>query len=149
MLINNETKNETMLTSIVGMERCDMVLQLAKLIRNAKTASKENSYSSVLLIDNSFSQELYNMVSIGDSGVADYRGITIINNVGYSPKEFIKYDHILIYHGLRVEPVLLMESDHIYVITNYEKNLKTCFHASCSHLADPLSRLCHTARQSR
>lgn len=124
-LINSTNKNETILTSIIGMERCDMVLQLAKLLRNAKTLAKKNEWNGVLILDNTYSQELYNMVAVGDttSGVADYRGITIVSGAGYTPKEFVKYNHVIIFHGLNINRSLLFNSDNIYFITNYEKNL--------------------------
>lgn len=122
-LYNYEEKTETIVASIIGMERCDMVIHLAKLLRNAKSLKVKNTYGNVLLIDNSVTQEIYNMVSIGDSGVADYRGITVMSNVGYTPEEFMKHDYVLVYHGLAIDKELIYASDYLYCITNYEKNL--------------------------
>lgn len=123
-LVNSSTNTEIFISSFVGIERCDMILQLAKLLRNAKAVLKENGYNNILVIDNTYSQELYNTVSIeGSTGVADYRGITIVSGAGYTPREFIKYDHVLIFHGINIDKDLLTCSDNVFVITNYEKNL--------------------------
>lgn len=126
-LYNNELNRETFITSFLGMERCDFIIYLAKLLRASKILVKKKTYNNVLVIDNSRDHELFNLVSLDDMNdeldVADYQGVTFIKNAIYAPTEFIKYDHVLVWHGMNVDKDIVEKSDFVYVITNYEKNM--------------------------
>lgn len=115
-IYNNTLQRNTVLVSFVGMERCDILLYVAKIL----TAEKKE----ILIIDNSCSKDLFLSVTHDpESSMTDYRGITIGKDIACSPELFINYEYVLIYHGFNVDDRMLGLSDKVYVFTNYERSM--------------------------
>lgn len=101
--------------SLCGVERGDFVYYVAALL--------SMSGKAVLVIDNSYSNDIYGSVSDFDAtSEKDYiikQNITYIKNVSYNSDVEEIYDYILIWHGMNVQESELMQSEEIYLMPDY------------------------------
>ena len=110
--------------SFCGYERGDIVYYIAAMLTK--------NGNSVLVIDNSYNNDLYGAATNFDDGFEkDYvikQNITYIKNVNYNTDTEEIYDFIIIWQGMNIKEEMLMQSEYVYLLCDYTpmslKNLK-------------------------
>ena len=103
-------ENRYHIASVVGMERADLVYFLAKLLEQYHD---NMGYRSVLLIDNSYSKDLFAIFNQHDLSQDYYKvnRITVQQDLDYSEEYFDKFTYVIFYHGFNADPEILKKSD--------------------------------------
>lgn len=99
--------------SFCGIERGEFVYYMAALL------SKEGK--AVLVVDNSFSNDIYDAVGDYDQK-QDFvvkQNITYVKNANYNRDNDGIYDFALIWHGMNIDEDELMQSDAVFLLPNY------------------------------
>lgn len=103
----------TQLISYVGLERCDFVYYLQKLLAGLN--------KNVLVIDNSESHDLIITIAkfTGDEVIQRKRTIFLKDREIAGPIEM--FDYIIVYHGLNPDADIIAKSDEIICCLTYDK----------------------------
>lgn len=119
IIVAEKVKEDVIHTiSVVGMERADFVYFLAKLLEQY---FDESGYRSVLLIDNSYTKDLFGIFNQhdADTDVFKRNRVTVVQDVCTSPEYFDKFSYVIMYHGFDVDQEFLSNSDLVIVQTDY------------------------------
>lgn len=109
--------NQFHIASFIGLERADIVYFLGKLLEQYHD---KEGYRSVLLIDNSYSKDLFTIFNQHDlSKYYKVNRITIRQDVDFSEEYFDKFSYVIFYHGLNVDSKILKKSDVVVMQTDY------------------------------
>lgn len=110
--------NQFHIASFIGLERADIVYFLGKLLEQYHD---KEGYRSVLLIDNSYSKDLFTIFNQHDLSKDYYKvnRITIRQDVDFSEEYFDKFSYVIFYHGLNVDSEILKKSDVVVMQTDY------------------------------
>ena len=100
------------------MERADLVYFLAKLLEQYHD---NMGYRSVLLIDNSYSKDLFAIFNQHDLSQDYYKvnRITVQQDLDYSEEYFDKFTYVIFYHGFNADPEILKKSDLVVLQSDY------------------------------
>ena len=111
-------ENRYHIASVVGMERADLVYFLAKLLEQYHD---NMGYRSVLLIDNSYSKDLFAIFNQHDLSQDYYKvnRITVQQDLDYSEEYFDKFTYVIFYHGFNADPEILKKSDLVVLQSDY------------------------------
>lgn len=111
-------ENRYHIASVVGMERADLVYFLAKLLEQYHD---NMGYRSVLLIDNSYSKDLFAIFNQHDLSQDYYKvnRITVQQDLDYSEEYFDKFTYVIFYHGFNADPEILKKSDLVVLQCDY------------------------------
>jgi len=102
--------------SIIGQEKCDIVFYLSEIYRYLNR--------HILVIDNSYSQDLYNAVAtVKNMDVIERGFVVYTHNVDYSKEAFSVYDYVFIYEGLNPVKVNVENSEHVFIFSDYSEAL--------------------------
>lgn len=103
----------TQIISYVGLERCDLVYYLQKLLAGLN--------KNVLVIDNSESHDLIITMAkfTGDEVVQRKRTIFLKDREISGPIDM--FDYIIVYHGLNPDSSIIAKSDEIICCLTYDK----------------------------
>ena len=103
----------TQLISYVGLERCDLVYYLQKLLAGLN--------KNVLVIDNSESHDLIITIAkfTGDEVIQRKRTIFLKDREIAGPIDM--FDYIIVYHGLNPDSDIIAKSDEIICCLTYDK----------------------------
>lgn len=102
--------------SICGIERGDFAYYTAALLAKAGKA--------VLVIDNSFTSDIFGAVSeqCEDNAIALRQNVSYMQNVKYDREYDDIYDYVIIWHGMHIAQEILAQSDMVYVLPDYTPN---------------------------
>lgn len=111
-------ENRYHIASVVGMERADLVYFLAKLLEQYHD---NMGYRSVLLIDNSYSKDLFAIFNQHDLSQDYYKvnRVTVQQDLDYSEEYFDKFTYVIFYHGFNADPEILKKSDLVVLQSDY------------------------------
>lgn len=111
-------ENRYHIASVVGMERADLVYFLAKLLEQYHD---NMGYRSVLLIDNSYSKDLFAIFNQHDLSQDYYKvnRVTVQQDLDYSEEYFDKFTYVIFYHGFNVDPEILKKSNLVVLQSDY------------------------------
>lgn len=105
-------ERETILISFIGMERCDIVYYVARILNAAD--------KNVLIVDNTINHGIFNSLRKPEGEeMARVGNISAICNKKFSEFFFNCYDYVLIYHGMNLNEELCEVSDFRYVVSNF------------------------------
>lgn len=111
MSIIREEK-ETKIISFIGMEQCDILYYISDYgIKQGK---------KVLVVDNSFSNDMYKAFTTIEDGVfVEIGDLMVVKDIQYNENFYSKFDYVFVYHGMNLEKESYEKSDYLYVMTNY------------------------------
>lgn len=105
----------TRVISITGQERCDIVFYLSEIYKKLK--------KHTLVIDNSYSKDLFEAIRQKDENTVAERGFAIYTkDVDYSPEAFENFDTIIFYEGYNPCANNLLHSQAVFIITDYAES---------------------------
>lgn len=109
-MLDNERK--TKIVSVLGMPRCDIPYYIIRLL---------NAYrKDVLVIDNSKEHSLFRSFrKVEGEEVVSFGHIWIMYDRVMDEEFFKEFDVVIVFHGLRIEQMLLDNSDVMYLLTDY------------------------------
>lgn len=98
-----------------GIEKCDIIFYLSEIYRILNR--------HVLVIDNSYSQDLYKAVSDGTAADVTERGFVVYtHDVSFGKKALKKFDVVIFYEGLNPEEINIINSDHVFLMPDYSES---------------------------
>ena len=108
--------------SFCGFERGDIVYYIAAMLTK--------NGNSVLIIDNSYNNDLYgaatNFDDLYEKDFVIKQNITYIKNVNYNTDTEEIYDFVIIWQGMNIKEESLMQSEYIYLQSDFSPmSLKT------------------------
>ncbi len=105
--------------SLCGVERGDVAYYLAVILSHST-----NLGSTVLVVDNSYSHDIYSAVTDEelDKEYVIKQNITYIKNALINKDYEGIFDYVIVWHGMNIREDILNNSDHIYVMPDYTRN---------------------------
>ena len=97
--------------SFLGLERCDLVLYLAGIYNSIKM--------STLVIDNSYSKDLYYAINKGEDYEVERGYVTYVQDLDYSKEVFNGFDCVIFYEGLNPNSINIAASDILFIVSDY------------------------------
>lgn len=103
------------LISVMGLNRCDFVYYLARILN---AASKR-----VLVVDNSARHEMFECIPKVEGAELGQTGdIYYMCQKAYSEAFFSQFDFVIVFHGLHINAELNEKSDYRFLETDYLAN---------------------------
>lgn len=98
--------------SFSGVERGEFVYYIAAMI--------SKSGKAVMVIDNSFSNDIYGAVSdFTECGTVTKQNIAYVKNACFDKEYVEEFDYVLIWQGMNINMDVILQCDESYLLPNY------------------------------
>lgn len=104
----------TRIITIAGQEKCDIVYYLSVVLRAMK--------KHTLVIDNSYSKDLFEALWNNESDYVIERGLSVYTkDMNYSRDAFESFDIVIFYEGYNICAANIRQSSRVFIITDYSE----------------------------